>query len=156
MTIRRAIVGYLVGAAAILAAGPVLAVAADHLSEQTGLGRTFVGTTLVAVATTLPESVATMTAARTGAIDLAIGNILGSNSFNMLLLVPLGLVSPEPLLASASPTHLVTALASILATCVAVLGLLYNVEKRRSFLEPDAALVLAVVVSAMALVYCMR
>jgi type VI secretion system protein VasG len=74
------------------------------------------------------------------AFDLALGNIFGSNSFNMILLVPLDLVHPGALLASVSQTHILTALAAIMATAVAVLGQLYKIEKRIRFIEPDAAL----------------
>jgi cation:H+ antiporter len=56
------------------------------IAELTGLGTTFVGTTLVALVTSLPELVATLAAARLGADDMAIGNLFGSNLFNMFAL----------------------------------------------------------------------
>jgi cation:H+ antiporter len=99
--------------------------------------------------------VATIAAVRMKAFDLALGNIFGSNSFNMILLVPLDLAHPGALLAAVSQTHILTALAVIMATAVAVLGQLYKVERRIRFIEPDAALVIAIILGSLALIYFM-
>jgi cation:H+ antiporter len=133
-------------ALALFVAGPRLADVAASIASESGLGATFVGTTLLAICTTLPELVISVTAVRLKAFDLAIGNVFGSNAFNMLLLVPLDLAHPGPLLADVVPLHAVTALGVILATAVAVLGQLYQVEKRIHLIEPDALLVLVTVI----------
>lgn len=151
-----ALTGYVAAAAAIVVAAPFLARAADRLAELSGLGGTFVGTTLVALSTSLPELVATATAVRLGAFDLAMGNLFGSNAFNMLLLAPLDIAYPGSLLAAVSPTHALTGVATILVTAVVVMGQLYHVEKRRFFVEPDAALVLSLVLGALLLLYALR
>ncbi len=142
------------GAAAVLwVAGPRLAEAAATVADRTGLGGTFVGTTLVALTTSLPELVAAVVAVRAGVPDLAIGNTFGSNAFNMVLFVPLDACHPGPLFAAVSASHAVTGLAAIIATSVAVLGQLYHVERRLPICEPDAWLVLLTVLGALALVY---
>lgn len=156
LTLRTAIIGFAAAAAAILVAAPFVAEAAGRLAILTGLGNTFVGTTLVAFSTSLPELAATLAAVHMKAFDLALGNIFGSNSFNMILLVPLDLAHPGPLLADLSQTHVLTALAVIMATAIAVLGQLYQVEKRKRFVEPDAALVIAIVLGSLALLYHAR
>jgi cation:H+ antiporter len=140
-------------AAAILLAGPWLAHVAGELADRSGLGGTFVGTTLVALTTSLPELVSSLAAVRIGAVDLAIGNTFGSNAFNMILFVPLDAVHPGPLFAAVSPAHAATAFAVIVATTVAVLGQLYQVERRVPVFEPDAMLVVLVVGAALVLVY---
>jgi cation:H+ antiporter len=140
-------------AVTLLVAGPQLAHVADELAEQSGLGRTFVGTTFVAVTTSLPELVASIAAVRMGAFDLAIGNTFGSNAFNMVLFVPLDAFHEGPLFAALSPAHAVTALAVIVATAIAVLGQLYHEERRIPVFEPDAVLVLLVVIAALAMIY---
>ena len=88
-----------------------------------------------------------------GAHDLAIGNVFGSNAFNMLLLVPLDLVHDGPILGAVSTGHAITSVAAILATMIVVLGQLYQVESRRRLIEPDAWLVLFVILGALWLVY---
>jgi cation:H+ antiporter len=144
---------FAVAAAVLWAAGPRLAATADAIAEETGLGGTFVGTTLVAFTTSLPELVATVAAVRAGAYDLAIGNTFGSNAFNMVLFAPLDAAHPGPLFAALAPGHAITAFAVIVATAVAVLGQLYHVERRTPVCEPDAWLVLATVLGALGLVY---
>lgn len=152
----RSILGYLACTVAILIVAPYLAHAAEGIADRTGLGGTFVGTTLVAFCTSLPELVTTLAALRSGAFDLAVGNIFGSNTFNMVILLPVDAFYDGSLLAAASPTHAVTAACTILVTSVAVLGLLYRPEKRYWLIEPDAALVILLVLMSLGLVYYMR
>ena len=155
-TLPNAVAGFVASAAAIVVAGPFMAESAERLATLSGLGDTFMGSTLVAFCTSLPELVATLTAVRIGAFDLAIGNIYGSNAFNMVLLLPLDLFCPGSLLAVVSPTHAVTCLATILITSVALMGQLYQVESRIRFLEPDAWLVILLVIGSLGLVYLLR
>ena len=154
--LRGAVIGYVLSAAAILVAGPLLAFAAGRLAEITGLGTTFVGTSFVALCTSLPELVTSLAAVRMGAFDLAVGNVFGSNSFNMVLLVPLDLAHPGPLFAAISPTHVVTCIAAMLVTSVAITGQLYHVERRVRLLEPDAVLIVVLVLGALAMIYYLR
>jgi cation:H+ antiporter len=144
---------FLVAAAVLLIAGPRLAAVAADLAERSGLGGTFVGTSLVAVTTSLPELVASLAAVRLGAVDLAIGNVFGSNAFNIIMFVPLDAVYPGSLFAAVSPTHAVTAFAVIVATAITVLGQLYHAERRLALIEPDALLVILVIGGALALVF---
>lgn len=153
ISLRRAAVGYLAAAGVILAAAPRLAHAADGLARATGLGGTFVGTTLVALSTSLPELVTTLAAVRSGAFDLAVGNVFGSNAFNMVILLPVDALYPGSVLGRVSLTHATTAACGILVTAAATLGLLYRVERRIWLIEPDAILVIGLVIGSLALVY---
>ena len=142
-SLPKAILGYIAGATTIVVTAPYMAEAAGELADLTGLGGTFFGTTMVALCTSLPELVATVVSVRMGAFDLALGNIFGSNTFNMILLVPLDIASSGSLMAGVSQTHALTAFATILVTAVAVMGQLYHVEKRKRFVEPDAVTVIS-------------
>ena len=155
-TLNRAAAGYAGATLVILLAAPLLASAAEGLADATGLGGTFIGTTLVALSTSLPELVTTLAAVRVGAYDMAVGNIFGSNAFNMVILLPVDSFYKGSLLTAASPTHAVTAACVILVTSVAVAGLLYRPEKRYWFIEPDAALVILLVLMSLGLVYHLR
>lgn len=150
------VAGFAAGALVILVAGPRLAEIADQLADLTGLGRTFFGTVFVALITSLPETITTFEALRMGARDLAIGNVFGSNSFNMIIPAVGDLASEQSILSLASTTHAITAAATILITAVALLGLLYRAEKRYWFIEPDAALMAVLILGAFALVYYYR
>ncbi len=148
--------GFVAATATIVLAGPRLAETADLLAQQTGLGRTFFGTVFVAAITSLPEAVTTIEAVRLGSVDLAVGNIFGSNAFNMLIPAVADLALEAPILSVAAPTHAITAAAAILVTSVAVLGLLYRPQKRYWLVEPDAALMLLLILGSLALVYAER
>ncbi len=63
-----------------------LAASAEHIATITGWGTTFVGNSLLAVATSLPEIVVTFSAVRIGSFAMAAGNIFGSNIFNITIL----------------------------------------------------------------------
>ncbi|MFO0917272.1 MAG: hypothetical protein U0872_03035 [Planctomycetaceae bacterium] len=145
--------GFAVAAGVIVVAGPFLAESAGQIAEASGLGNSFVGTTLVAFSTSLPELVASLAALRIGAHDLVIGNVFGSNAFNMVLFVPLDLAHRGPLLAAVSPNHALTGLAAVLATLIVVLGQLYHAERRRRVIEPDALLVILVIGGALWIIY---
>jgi cation:H+ antiporter len=149
----RFVAGLAAAAAVIFLAGPRLAQAAGTLAELSGLGDSFVGTTLVALSTSLPELVTSFAAVRIGAFDLAIGNVFGSNAFNMLLFLPLDFVHPGALLATAHRAHLVSVFAVVIASSVVLMGQLYRAESRIHILDPDAWLVVALILFSLWIVY---
>jgi cation:H+ antiporter len=151
--LRRALLQFAAATVAIFGAAPFVARSAGQIAALSGLGNTFVGTTLVAFSTTLPELVATVTAVRMGAFDLAVANIFGSNAVNMAMLLPIDLASDGPLLSNVSATHVTTSLWVVVITATAIIGQLYHVEQRRKVIEPDSLLIIALVVVAMVMVY---
>jgi cation:H+ antiporter len=86
-----------------------------------------VGTLLVAGATSLPEAASTVGALKIRAIDLAIGGLLGSNLFNILILAIDDIAYLNgPLLANVSQTHALSGVSAIVMTGAAVVGLHYR------------------------------
>lgn len=148
-----AIVGFLIAAAIIFFAAPYLASVADQLAEKTGWGDTFLGVTFVALVTSLPEAVTTLAAIRLGRVNMAVANIFGSNAFNLTIIAVLDVATPNALLASVSQVHLITVTAVILVTAVALLGILYRAEKRYWLIEPDAVLVILLLIGTLVLIY---
>ena len=153
MTLTQSILLYLLCAGGILFAAPQLAHTADQLAGLTGLGKTFFGAVFIASVTSLPEATATIAALRMGAPDLAIGNILGSNAFNMLILAFVDFADAGALLGAAGPVHAVTAAAGILATAVVMLGLLSRSERRYWLIEPDAGGLILLIIGSLYLIY---
>jgi cation:H+ antiporter len=90
------------------------------------------------------------------AFDMAVGNIFGSNCFNMMLLALLDLADSGSLLSSVSPTHVYTALCGIVVTATVLLGQLSRVEGKRRFLEPDALLAIFMILCAMTGLYFLK
>lgn len=121
------------GAAAlvVLAAGSWLPEVADGLAQALGLSRSFVGTVFMALVTTLPEMAVTVSALRLGALDMAIGNLLGSNLFNVLILAVDDLAYARgPLLADAAPAHAGTAATALVMTGLVIVGLVMRPQGR--------------------------
>ncbi len=75
------------GVALIIFGSDISVNAAKELARIAGLSELFIGLTIVALGTSLPELVTSVTAARKGKADIAIGNIVGSNVFNILFVV---------------------------------------------------------------------
>ena len=79
---------YILGGIAGIALGGDLVVdSASAIAETFGLSQTFIGLTIVALGTSLPELVTSVVAAGKGENDLAVGNVVGSNIFNILLIL---------------------------------------------------------------------
>lgn len=64
----------------------------DHRGRRPGLSQNLIGLTIVAVGTSLPELVTSIVAARKKELDMALGNVIGSNIFNILLILGLAAV----------------------------------------------------------------
>jgi len=75
----------------LIAFASLLAHAADRISDATGIGRVWIGTILLAGATSLPELATDIAAVRIGAADLAAGDLFGSSMANMLIFALVGL-----------------------------------------------------------------
>ncbi|WP_166826974.1 sodium:calcium antiporter [Thalassoroseus pseudoceratinae] len=141
MKLVPALLGYLALTGVVFVAAWYLTHTADEIVKQTGLGSSIVGTILLAGVTSLPEITTTRAALRIGAFDLAVGNIFGSNSFNIVILIFVDGFYHGPLFSSIGSYHAITCAAIIIITSVALLGLLFQAERRLWLLEYDAALI---------------
>ena len=86
ISLRRAWILFGLASLGVLVAAPALAFSVERIAETTGLEASFLGVVALAIVTTLPEATTTITAARLGALDLAVGNLYGSCAFNVLIL----------------------------------------------------------------------
>lgn len=85
----------IVGLAMTVAGSSMAVDAACGIAEKLGMSERFIGLTIVALGTSLPELVTSVTAARKGKSDIAVGNIVGSNIFNILFVVGISaLINP--------------------------------------------------------------
>ena len=79
---------YIVGGIiAIVKGGDLVVESATQIAKTFGLSETLIGLTIVAIGTSLPELVTSVVAAKKGEVDMAIGNVIGSNIFNILLIL---------------------------------------------------------------------
>ncbi|MBU2642685.1 MAG: sodium:calcium antiporter [Gammaproteobacteria bacterium] len=131
MNLKQAVKGYVMAALAVVAAGVWLPFIAKNLAAAMAWEQSFVGTLFVAAVTTMPEIVVTVAALRMGAIDLAIGNLFGSNLFNIAILAIDDLFYlPGPLLADVSLVHATSAFSAMMMSGLAVVGLVLRPASR--------------------------
>lgn len=110
--------------------------AASALATEFGLSERFIGLTIVALGTSLPELVTSVTAARRGKADIAIGNIVGSNLFNILFVTgTIALITPVVFASNFVVDTVIAALAGVL--------LLLCVVRKKQLTRPGGVLMLA-------------
>ena len=98
------------GAAAIAVGGDITVDAASRIASDLGMSQTLIGLTIVSIGTSLPELVTSIVAARKNEVDMALGNAIGSNVFNILMV--LGIAS------AISPISIITE--NIIDLCVLI------------------------------------
>lgn len=131
LPLRQALMRFSLAASVVVGAGLWLPFAAVDLANSMGWNRSFVGSLFVATATSLPELAVTLSALRLGALDMAIGNLLGSNLFNVTIIaVEDFFYRPGILLSDVSLVHAVTASSAIVMTALALVGLFFRPRGR--------------------------
>jgi len=154
--LRRAALGFAAAAVLIVLAAPFLAYSTAIVADQLGISHGFAGMVLLAATTSMPEAVVTVTSIRAGAYELAVGNLFGSNCFNMAALVALDVADGwRPVLANMGADVVVGALAGILLTSLAMLGILDRADRRRRIVDLGPIAMLGAYVAALAVMHRM-
>ena len=126
----------IIGLALIVWGSDVTVSAATALARYFGMSERFIGLTIVALGTSLPELFSSLTAARKGNADIAIGNIVGSNIFNILFVLgTTALITPVPFAARFTVDTIVAVLGGVL--------LLVCVARSKKLTKPTGILMLA-------------
>ncbi|APV44980.1 cation:H+ antiporter [Dehalogenimonas formicexedens] len=147
------IVAYFLGAALATVIGGIwLGFIGNQIVEITGLSSSLVGTLFLAVSTTAPEIVVSISAVRLFALDMAVGNLVGSVLFNIGVIIFIDDIfyRAGSILQHVDPIHVLTALFAILMSTIVIIGILF---KPRLWLKPwaglDVVLLAAVYIGAM-------
>jgi cation:H+ antiporter len=127
----------------------------DEIARSTGLGASFVGNVFLAITTSLPEVVVTLSAARLMAIDLAIDNLFGSNLFNIAILAIYDLFYlPGPLWGFVAPIHAIAGLGAIAMTAVAIVSITFRASPKTPFrLSWDGVILIVMYVVSLGTLY---
>lgn len=153
LTLKQVILRYALNAVILMAAAMFLPYFGEHLAEVSGLGQSFFGTLFIAASTSLPEVVVSIAAIRMGTIDLAIGNIFGSNIFNIAILALDDMMYTNgPIFQFTSPNHIIPVLGTIIITAIGIIGIIFKEEKKWK-LAIDTALIAVVYILMMGLLY---
>ena len=113
------------GLVAIVIGGKLVVASAETIAASFGLSENLIGLTVCAIGTSLPELITSIVAARKGEVDMAIGNVIGSNIFNILLVLGLA--------ATISPCAMTmeNVIDLVILTIISVIMLLMIVPKKR-------------------------
>lgn len=121
----RAVLQFMTAAIVIVIAGVLLTDASELIAVQTGLGHTFVGSILLAISTSLPETVTTITAVRLGYLNMAVANIFGANFTNLFIVFLADcLYLQSPLLHAVSSVHSLSAMMVVVLSATVLIGLI--------------------------------
>lgn len=151
VSIRLVVSGLLVGAA-----GWLVAHTGAEIAERTALAESFVGSLLTAFATSLPELVVSVQAVRRGALTLAVGNIVGGNSFEVLVVASADFVYRDGSIlhaATASQAFIVALTALLMA--VLLIGLLLRQRQGLGGIGWESSLIIALFLAGYAVLYAM-
>ncbi|MBO3445184.1 calcium/sodium antiporter [Clostridium sp. CCUG 7971] len=125
MSMSKSIIMSILGILGIIIGGNVVVNSASDIALSWGMSQNLVGLTIVAIGTSLPEFVTSVIAARKGESDIAIGNVVGSNIFNILFV--LGISSTIHNI----QIHPIVFIDMLIMIIVTVLGYILSATKRK-------------------------
>ena len=129
LSLPRSIIYMIAGLAAVIFGGDLVVDKACIIATNFGVSQNFIGLTIIAIGTSLPELVTSVTAAKRGNAGIAIGNIVGSNIFNILFVIgTAALICPVPF----ETKFIVDTGIAILAGLVLWIGTYKNRELRKT------------------------
>lgn len=131
----KAILYIVWGIGVLFVGGKVLVDGAVDLAEMAGLSQTIIGLTIVAVGTSTPEMVTSIVAARRGKADIAVGNVVGSNIMNILVILGISaFIAPLPFLASSYIDLFMALMASVVVLVLSFVWTRNKLERRDGIL----------------------
>ncbi len=118
------------GLAALIYGGDILVESATSIARSVGMSETVIGLTIVAVGTSLPELATSVVAALRGNSDIAIGNVVGSNIFNIFFILGVSsVIRPLPVAGENIPDAVITALTTAMVLLFAYRGRGQRIDK---------------------------
>lgn len=147
---------FLIAAGTTVGAGIWLSHIGNQIVETTGLSATLIGSLFFAICTSAPEMVVSISAVRLGALDMAVGNMVGSNLFNMGVIIFVNDLFYEagPILTHVDMVHIVTALFAILMSTVILIGIIFRPRLwLRFWIGADTALLVILYFGAILALY---
>ncbi|MFA9555815.1 sodium:calcium antiporter [Evansella sp. AB-rgal1] len=152
ISLRRAKFGFGIAAFIIFISGSLLTISGDAIAASTGISSSFIGSFLIAGATSLPELVTVIVAIQLRNFNLAVGNILGSNIFNMMIIVLVDILYRNgSILSATNPVSAVTAGAVLVLYIIVLVGIIVwqmKVSSKQGYTIPSALLVVVYFLSS--------
>lgn len=141
-------------AAITAAAGWTLMETAKVISNQTGLSEDLAGGLFTAVATSSPELVTTIAAIRQGALTLAVGNVVGTNAFNVIVIAAADVGYRQgSIYHDIGPAQVMWGLVAVLMTAVLLLGMVRRQEQGIGNIGFESVLILSIYVGMLLMLF---
>lgn len=124
LSARAAVIRFILAALVVLGTGTALSITGDEIAVITGIGSSFIGSFLIAATTSLPEAISVFVALRLNNVNMAVGAILGSNIFNMIILaISDPVYTAGPILSAVSGAHMIIALGVLAMSLLTIYAL---------------------------------
>jgi cation:H+ antiporter len=154
LSLKQTVLRYALFAVIIITVSLALPYFADTIAEKAGLAKSFTGALFLAVSTSLPEIAVSIAAVRAGTADLAVGNLMGSNIFNIFILFIDDLFYQQGhLLKDAGDSHLVSILFVIWMTAVAIVGLIFPSRQKTIWMAWDTFIIFLLYILNMVILF---
>lgn len=140
---------------AVMFLGVWMARIGEKIVVETDLSQTFTGALLLGVATSLPEIIVSFAALKASSVDMAVGNILGSNLFDVGIIAFLDLLSKRPILGMLTAGQMIATVLVLGLSSIAVLGLFVKRDTKRR-ISWDTGLIFIVGFAGFVLLYFVR
>jgi cation:H+ antiporter len=156
-SMRRLVFETVVTGTAILVAGFLLARSGESLAGQTGLGTSFFGVVVLALATSLPELTTVIASVRMRRYTMAISDVFGTNLFNVTIIVLIdALHSGGPVLVESAPFSGFAALLALVLTVIYLVGMLERRDRKVLRMGLDSLAVVLTYVASLVVLYGLR
>lgn len=145
------IIAIIIGAIGIVLGGQLVVDSATNIAYSIGMSEKLVGLTIVAMGTSLPELVTSVVAAVKGEKDIALGNVLGSNIFNILLIIGVSaFITPIPVAKT-----LIVDFIFLIVISIFVFGLIFlNKKQEKKISRVEGAILVALYVGYIIYIIC--
>lgn len=156
ISLKRVVTLFVVAAVVTAGAGTWLAFIGNQIAEVTGFSTSFVGTLFLAVCTSAPEIVVSISAVRLGTPHMAVGNVVGSNLFNMGVIIFMDdlFYAGGSILQGVSIDHIVTALFAVLMSSIVIIGIIFKPRLwLRIWVGADTVALTVIYIAAMVTIY---
>jgi cation:H+ antiporter len=156
VSLRRTLLYFGLAAIVIVGAGIWLGFIGDQISNSTGLKASFVGTLFLAICTTAPEMVVSISAARMGALEMAVANLVGSNLFNIGVIIFLNdlFFREGQILKHVSTGHVLTALFALMMSSIVIIGIICRPRFRKKIgVGIDTTLIAILYIAALVILF---
>ncbi|MFH1305261.1 MAG: hypothetical protein ABIH74_02520, partial [Candidatus Omnitrophota bacterium] len=140
---------------AVMFLGIWMAGIGEKIILGTGLSQTFTGTLLLGAATSLPEIIVSFAALKASSVDMAVGNILGSNMFDVCIIPLLDVLSESPILGMLTAGQILATVFALALAIIVVAGLFIKKDASRR-IGWDTGLVFAVGLAGFVLLYFIK